>query len=113
MAVWYTPDTVREQWSGAPKSATLLQNLLDTAKLQVLAFAPVFVAPEGEANYCPVNYRIAQGMQVRAIWDSQNANVGGNEDGASGLDGYQVRTYPMSQNIKTLLRPPQGVPGLG
>jgi hypothetical protein len=54
----------------------------------------------------PNNYKQAQLMQVRAVYMSFISN----QNDSVGVDGYQVRTFPLDWNIKALLRPKSGRP---
>lgn len=111
MATWHTSSTIKSQWSSAPRNDALVNELLEVAKENVLAFAPAL--PEDAGNTCPTSYRLAQGIRAREIWDAQNTPQTGAEEGAIGLAGYQLRVYPMGRDIRAILRPAQGVPGLG
>lgn len=106
MTTWHTKVTLRAVWSNAPASDTLLDELLDVAKHQVLEFAPTLAA---EAPI-PTQYRYAQYMQAMALWNAQKA---GPTDDAIGGESYQVRVYPMDATIRRILRPTVGVPRLG
>lgn len=108
MATWHDTVSIRLIWSNAPAADPLLQDLLDAAKAQVIAYAPALVDPA----VIPATYRVAHGLQTRAIWESQTANVAGDVD-AIGLEGYQVRVYSLAKPVRELLRPPNGVPVLG
>lgn len=114
ITTWHTADSLRAVWSNAPSSADLIADLLEAAKFQILEFAPALPDTEesGAAEAIPANYRIAQGLQARAIWESQKADVSGDPD-AIGLGEYPVRVYSMAKPVRDLLRPAHGAPVIG
>lgn len=107
MATWHTTDSAKLQWRDAP-GTTDLAELLVAARHQCEAFAPV-VKPDPEV--VPEEYRIAHLMQARAIWQAQNTAT--SDAGDYEVGGQTVRVYPMDWQVKQLLRPASGVPGLG
>lgn len=107
MAIWHTPTTLRAQWASAPADDALVQELLDVAQHQVLEFAPALAE---DAEGIPDNYRLAQMLEARALWESQRASAP-DQDMIGGE--YQVRTYPMSAAIKAILRPPTAFKVIG
>ena len=80
-----------------------LQELLDVAQIQCEAYAPSVTAP------VPLNYRMAQLLQARALWQSVVSDPNGQLDAG----GYTVQVYPMDRNVKALLRPATGIPVFG
>lgn len=98
MATWHTATTLREQWSNAPGSDALVAELLVVAKNQVIEFAPALDDAAVPTDSC----RLAQMLQARALWESQHAST--RDDDVIGGE-YQVRVYPMSATIKSILRP--------
>lgn len=110
MATWHTPETARDQWADAPLDDNDLVELLEVAQQAVLAYAPAL--PEDDvtvedgyvipaAQNIPANYRRAQLMQARNIWNASNASTGGEFDGSS----YGITTHPLDWQIKQILRP--------
>lgn len=99
MAEWHTKATIRAQWANAPKQDSLLDELLAVAQHQVLEFAPALA----EDAQIPDHYRLGQMLQARALWESQSAKTAADIDAIGGE--YQVRVYPMSATIKSVLRP--------
>lgn len=95
---WHTKATLREQWDNAPGVDSLLDELLAVAQHQVLEFAPA-LAEDAEI---PDHYRLAQMLQARALWESQTARTSGDADMIGG--DQQVRVYPMSATIRSVLR---------
>ena len=102
---WLKMDETRSLWADAPLDDVYLFQLLDSAKTQCAAYAPTL----GLADIVPLNYKQAQLMQVRAVYMSFISN----QNDSVGVDGYQVRTFPLDWNIKALLRPKTGKPVLG
>jgi hypothetical protein len=67
-----------------------------------VAYAPVLSGP------VPANYRQAQLLQARDLWNS----VKSDPDGSIGADGFGIPVYSMSRVVKGLLRPKRGVPNV-
>jgi hypothetical protein len=109
VATWHTPGTARTEWSDAPKDDTQLAGLLTAARHQCEAFAPI--AKTADPTAIPEEFRIAHLMQARAIWQAQNTAT--NPAGDFEAGGQTVRVYPMDWQVKSLLRPAVGVPGIG
>lgn len=103
---WYTLDLAREDWDSAPTSDVILADLLDVARLAVLAYA----RPLAEDALVPTNYRKGQLMHARNIWNVDKGDAG---DGSMGMDGYVVTPKPLDWNIKQLLRPKTATPAIG
>ena len=102
---WLKLDETRSLWADAPMNDVYLFQLLDSAKTQCSTYAPTL----GLTDIVPLNYKQAQLMQVRAGYMSFISN----QNDSVGVDGYQVRTFPLDWNIKALLRPKVGRPVLG
>lgn len=98
---WLTLQTAREQWPDAPYDEILLHQILDTAKFQCIAYAPVIEA----GKQPPINYVQAQLMQARAIYQSVIANQNDN----IGIEGFAVRVFPLDFTIRALLRPKRAI----
>lgn len=101
---WLTLETARAQWSDAPLDDVFLAQILDAAKLQCIAYAPTL--PVGAL--IPINYVHAQLMQARALYQSVIANQQDNV----GLEGFQVRVFPLDFTIRALLRPKRAISGM-
>lgn len=84
---------------------TLLDILVDAALVQCESYAPDLA--EGAA--VPANWRLAQLMQVQALWNSSKSGPGDQ----IGPEGFTVTTYPMDRTVKNLLRPKRGIPVVG
>lgn len=102
MATWHDPDSAQAEWPDAPLDDAIIAELLDVARAEVIAYAPVLADPSA----VPATYRVAQLMQARAIWNSQNANPAGELGG----EGFAIRFYPLDGHIRQLLRPRRAVP---
>ena len=99
---WHTLDSARREWRDAPDSDSGLFVLLDTARVQVEAFAPntVLGAP------VPLRYKQAQLMQARNVWNAAKADPAGQQ----GDDGFIIRPFPMDWTVKNIIRPKNPVP---
>lgn len=102
---WLTLEQARQMWQDAPTDDLLLYTLLQSAKEQCIEYAPAL----GLTNMVPLNYTNAQLMQVRALYTSVIAN----QQDSVGVDGFQVRVFPLDWNIKALLRPKRAMPVVG
>lgn len=101
---WHTLESARDQWRDAPDNDAILWTLLESARVQCVEFAP-----DLGARRPPANYRQAELMQARAIWQSTQANA----SEQIGVDGYAVSVYPLDHTIRLLLRPKRAVPVVG
>lgn len=103
---WQTVDTARDIWEQAPNDDARLFQLLELAKQQVLAYAPALtlLAP------IPPNYREAQIMQARNIWNAGKVDP---QSGGFGEDSFVIRPFPLDWMIKQILRPRTGIPVVG
>lgn len=101
---WLTLEQTRQRWPDAPLDLTYLWNILKSAKIQCIDYAPAL----GIGDPVPANYLQAQLMQARAIFTSFIANQNDNIDGQ-----FPVRVFPMDWNVKALLRPKTGLPKVG
>ena len=96
---WLTLEQARNLWADAPLDDVLLYQILETAKAQCIAYAPTFT------GVVPLQYVQAQGLQARAIYQSVIANQQDNV----GVDGFQVRVFPLDFTIRAMLRPKRAV----
>lgn len=96
---WLTLEQARNLWADAPLDDVLLYQILETAKAQCIAYAPAFT------GVVPLSYVQAQGLQARAIYQSVIANQQDNV----GVDGFQVRVFPLDFTIRAMLRPKRAV----
>lgn len=95
---WHTLESARDAWHNAPHSDGDLYRLLDTARDQCEAYAPVLAS--GEA--VPARYLTAQLMQARSVWNSIKTDAAGAYDDGS---GFTLRTFPLDWAVKAILRP--------
>jgi len=102
---WLTLEQTRQQWQDAPVDDLLLFTILESAKAQCIEYAPAL----GITNIVPLNYKNAQLMQARALYSSVIAN----QQDSVGVEGFQVRIFPLDWNIKALLRPKRAMPVVG
>ena len=100
---WHTPDSARDGWLDAPDDDDQLWELLESARIQCEAYGPPVASP------VPVNYRQAQLMQARNLWQSVRQDPGNQ----LGPDGMAITVFPLDWIVKALLRPKRGVPSFG
>lgn len=95
---WHTIDSLRNQWRDAPIDDAELFVLMQAAKDQCEAFAPVLTGS------VPLRFRQAQAMQARSLW-----NAGHTSQDQFGAEGMTVTVFPMDWQVKALLRPTRAV----
>ncbi len=114
MATWHTPETARAAWLGAPADDAVLAELLEVARLEILAYAPPLdpentetVTPEEgepyEVQTVPEGYRWAQRQHARNVWNAATVNPSAGI-GADG-EGFALTVFPLDWSIKQRLRP--------
>lgn len=101
---WLTLEQARLEWADAPLDDVLLFKILETAKAQCVAYAPVL----GLTDSVPITYVQAQLLQARAIFSSVIANQQDNV----GVEGFQVRVFPLDFTIRAMLRPKRAIAGM-
>ena len=101
---WLTLEQARELWADAPLDDVFLFKLLDTAKSQCVAYAPILAV--GAA--VPARYSQAQLTQARALYQSTIANQADNV----GIEGFTVRVFPLDFTIRAMLRPKRAIGGM-
>ena len=99
---WYTVDTVRPDWGNAPDNDDVLEQLLEAARLSVIAYAPALADPAE----VPEHYVLAQKMQAENIYNANAVTV----QGEFGEDTYARAAHPLDWMIKQILRPRRAVP---
>ncbi|MCK8465867.1 hypothetical protein M0722_01550 [Microbacterium sp. KSW4-16] len=109
MADWYTATGSEETerllgaWPDAPvENVELCELILDTAKEQVLAFAPAL----DEGATVPDRWVYAQLQQATNLWNA--GRVSGSGD--VGIDQYTYTPRPLDKTIKSIIRPAHGGP---
>lgn len=117
---WYTasedqPEEVERllnAWAEAPvENLEVLGMILDTAREQVLAYAPASVPPTVSGGYIvatptPARYVLAQLRQAQSIWDAGRVSTTGD----IGEGGFVFTPRPMDKTIKAIIRPADGKP---
>ena len=93
---WLETEDVVEEWLDAPDGAELA-TLLEMAHDNCLAYAPAL--PAGTA--VPAGWGKAQLLQAQHI---HARGKSGNGD-SMGPDGFQISTYPLVLESRSLLRP--------
>lgn len=101
---WLTMEQARERWADAPQNDVSLYELLDTARIQCVEYAPAITA----GAVISTAYRQAQYLQARAIYMASITN----QADAVGVEGFTVRSYPLDWNIRALLRPKKAIGGM-
>lgn len=101
---WLTLDQARRRWADAPLDDVILYELLSTARTQCETYAPALAL----GAVVPANYREAQYLQARALFMASISN----QADSVGVDGYQVRSFPLDWNIRALLRPKRAMAGM-
>ncbi|TPW75894.1 phage gp6-like head-tail connector protein [Schumannella soli] len=110
---WLTLETARRLWPDAPDEDEALHVLLAAARNACVAWlgGRAYVTGEG-GDEVPVtpssDWRQAQLMQARAIWQAGRVNRDGGE---LGLDTIQL--FPLNRDIRNLLIPKTRVPRWG
>jgi len=101
---WLTMEQARLLWADAPLDDVFLFTLLETAKDQCVAYAPVLAvgAP------VPERYTQAQLTQARALYQSTIAN----QNDQVGIEGFTVRVFPLDFTIRAMLRPKRAIGGM-
>lgn len=102
---WHTISSAREaDWPDAREMSDMtLYELLETAKHDVIEFAPVLA----EGQPIPPSYRMAQLAHARNRWNAALADPG---TGDIGGEGFAIPARPLDWQIKQLLRPSRGIP---
>lgn len=101
---WLTLDQARQRWADAPQNDVTLSELLAVSRAQCVAYAPALAL----GAVVPATYREAQYLQARAIYMSSISN----QADSVGVEGYQVRSFPLDWNIRALLRPKKAIGGM-
>lgn len=103
---WLSLEGARLKWADAPRLDIVLYEVLWTSKQQVIAYAPALVM----ASVVPLNYRTAQLMQGRNIW---NAAKVAPDSGGFGEGTFVIRPFPLDWMVKQQLRPATAVRRIG
>lgn len=115
---FHSLDSARYGWLDAPEQDSILSDLLEVAKVQVLAFAPERPSTPGTLDggdadtdfTVPTSYRVAQLMQTRNLWNASKVDPA---SGGMGEDSFVVRPFPMDWVVKNIIRPKRGKPVIG
>lgn len=103
---WYTLDLARADWADAPDDDMTLSDLLTAAKSAVLEYGRALA----EDELPPTNFRKAQLMHARTIW---NADKGDSADQSMGLGGFVVTPKSLEKSTREVIRPRRGIPVVG
>ncbi|WP_282845869.1 hypothetical protein [Microbacterium oxydans] len=134
MTAWYsTADQQRllGAWEDAPiEDVETCGFLLETARIQVLAYAPeaatlgaavedvlarfgvsqhlaaVLVLLDAEPSAPPFNYVFAQLRQAQNLWNAGRVN----STGEAGMESFTFTPRPLDKTIRGIIRPTDGKP---
>lgn len=106
-AGWYTLEAARADWSSAPEDDARLFDLLETARGQVVAYAP---PPADPLEPPPPAYRQAQLMQARNIWNAAQTDPSATTYGG---EGFSAPVYPLDWSVRQMIRPRTPTPRVG
>lgn len=110
MASWHTLETARDQWADAPYDNDQLEELLEVARVQVVAYSPTRKTDPSvaaDSSTVPVTYRLAQLRQAQNIWSAGAVNAdGGIGDGSD----FVLRPHPLDWHVKQIIRPKGATP---
>lgn len=112
MADWYDIDQVREDWISAPLNDDVLQELLDEAERQVIAYAPkryrlaYEAATVEEPFIVPGNLRYAQRRQCENLFNAGRVDA----SGSVGEGSFVMTPHPLDWHVKQIIRPRTAVP---
>jgi hypothetical protein len=93
---WVDTEDITDRWLDAPEEPELTE-LLEIAHDVCLAYAPVLA----EGRPTPAGWGKAQLLQAQHVY--ARAKSGNGE--SIGPDGFQVSTYPLVMEARSLLRP--------
>ncbi|QXE28557.1 hypothetical protein [Microbacterium paraoxydans] len=137
MAEWYTATSDEAQqrliaaWPDAPiENLEVCGFLLETARIQVLAYAPETATLTGAVELAlvrfglaerlgdvlallgvdptdpPINFVYAQLQQATNLWNAGRVSGGGD----AGMEQFTFTPRPLDKTIKQIIRPVQGGP---
>lgn len=107
---WLTLAEIRDLWADAPADDFQLELLLEAARLTCIEHSLLEDTTTGVLRHwhapdpVPADYLTAQRLQCVAIWRTTQTSV--SED-TIGFDQTAVRVWPMSNDIRQLLRRPR------
>lgn len=108
MTDWYTATPEETErllgaWADAPiENVEVCALILETAKDQVLAFAPSLA--EGEP--VPDRWVYAQLQQATNLWNAGRVSTGSDV----GVDQFTYTPRPLDKTVKSIIRPARGGP---
>jgi len=123
---WYDTTNARADWVDAPANDVQLETLLAISQNQVIAFAPKYTDPTtavvslgfidpvtgitGPVTVIPPDYRQAQLMQARNIWNATKVDPA---NASLGEDQFVIRPFPLDWMVKQIIVPKRGIPWVG
>lgn len=99
---WHTIDSIRRRWADAPEDDEILATLLDTARIECIAYLDGITA-----DPVPTSWREAQYLAARAWWQAGRVNRDG--DALGGGDSV-LRVWSLDGAVKRLLVPQRRIP---
>lgn len=111
MTQWHDQESARANWDDAPFDDEALDELLEVARGQVIAYSPTKKADPivaADSVDVPVSYRLAQLRQVQNMWAAQNTD----SSGAVGDGDFSLTpvTHPLDWHVKQIIRPKGATP---
>lgn len=110
MDQWLTLDELRQRWADCPDDDDVAAELLEAARITCVEHSLLQDADTGQLRHwhdgddVPADYLTAQRLQCVAIWRTTQTSV--SED-TIGFEQTAVRVWPMSNDIRQLLRRPR------
>lgn len=107
---WLTMDEIRQLWADAPADDFALELVLESARITCVEHSLMADPTTGALRHwqaddpVPADYLTAQRLQCVAIWRTTQTSV--SED-TIGFEQTAVRVWPMSNDIRQLLRRPR------
>lgn len=110
MTTWHDTESAAYQWPDAPDDTDILEELLEVARGQVVAYSPHRKADPivaTDSDDVPVEYRLAQLRQATNLFNAGSvAPDGGLGDGGS----FVMTPHPLDWHVKQIIRPKRGAP---
>lgn len=112
MTEWHDAESARANWDDAPFDDEVLDELLEVARGQVIAYSPSKKADPivaADSVVVPVRYRLAQLRQAQNMWSAQNVDSSGSV-GDGGDFSLTPVTHPLDWHVKQIIRPKGATP---
>lgn len=110
MSAWVTPGSIGSVWPDAARlPAVDVETYLEAAQESVTAYMPAELVPADGAPI-PARLRLAVILHAR---DIHGATIRTGDLEVAGDAGLAFRVRPLSDAVKSLVRPPSGRPSFG